>query len=257
MIIFLIASALGANSIFFQRVYDGPGTANLGAIKEIHLLYLILIPVLAAVLCTTLSDRFEKYLCCLCVLLSGLYLVYSFRWDHSNISFGYLSYAYRGLCNFLLLGVLSLAAAQRFGFTPFKGVSSAHNAKVPCLAIAATSFLISMSWPMLFHTYGFYRWAQRFETAAIELKAHTHIDQTTINTNHGWTHGYNWMWGNPSTSILLRGDAKAIILNNSTHTGPEPIDPNTIDAYPLRATQIGVLRSSLARPFEKRSLLFP
>ena len=42
VIIFLMASALGANSILFQRSYDGQGTANLGAFKEIHLLYLVL-----------------------------------------------------------------------------------------------------------------------------------------------------------------------------------------------------------------------
>jgi 3'-5' exoribonuclease len=36
------------------------------------------------------------------------------------------------------------------------------------------------------------------------------------------------MWGNPSTSILLRGNAEAMILNNTAHKGFEPI---MIDGY--------------------------
>jgi hypothetical protein len=41
-IIFLIAVYVGVRSAFFQRSYDGQSVANLGAITEIHLLYLLL-----------------------------------------------------------------------------------------------------------------------------------------------------------------------------------------------------------------------
>ena len=258
MLAFLFAVYLGANSVFFQRSYDGTGAANLGALREIHLLYLLLMPALAGALCTAYVRnrvRWEKTIVIVMVLLSGLYLLYSFRWDHSNISFGYLSYAYRGLCNFLLLGALSLAVAQRF-FPRLFGVDSKVE-PASYLSVVVIFFFLSMAYPLVYHSYGFYKWAQRFEAQAIALETHTPIDKTTINKNHGWTFSYNWPWGNPSTSILLRGNAGAVILNNSTHTGPEPIDLTRIEKNPLLPADLSGVAVGDQRLFQKRSLLYP
>jgi len=111
---------------------------------------------------------------------------------------------------------------------------------------------------MLYHTYGYYRWAQRFEQAAISIKVHTPIDKTTINTNHSWNGGYNWMWGNAFTSILLRGNAEAIVLNNSTFISPEPSIYDNLDLRdPLGSNNQATYDKYPLAQFEKKSLLFP
>jgi hypothetical protein len=256
-IMFSISVYVGARSTFFQRSYDGKGAANLSALLEIHLIYLILVPALVASLCFDLSKRSRAWILISLLSLAGMYMLYVFRWESGDISFGYYSYAYRALCCFLLIGVLSLAILIRFWPDLIKGNSVDATRDYP-LAIGAGIFFLSMSCLMLYHTHGYYKWAQRFELEVIALKAHTPIDKTKINSNHGWTHGYNWMWGNPSTSILLRGNAEAMVLNNSKHQGPEPgvyenvrtgdaalpMDRPTYELYPLR-------------PFRKSGLLFP
>jgi hypothetical protein len=257
VVIFSIGVYVGARSTFFQRSYDGKGAANLNALAEIHLAYLMLLPALIAGLCTKHSASIRKGLILCILILVTTYLLYSFRWDHRNISFGYLSYAYRALCCFLLIGVLALATATRFWSDRFR-VESPSSLGSTYLAIGATVFFLPMAWIMLYHTYGYYKWAQRFEQTAVALQVHTPIDKTAINSTHGWTDGYNWMWGNPSTSILLRGNAEAMVLNHSNHRDPQsgqyenvrpgeaelPMDRPRLDPYPLK-------------PFRKNGLLYP
>jgi hypothetical protein len=254
--VFLFSVYVGARSTFFQRSYDGKGAANLSALAEPHLLYLMMVPAIIALMCTGYGQRIKYWLVTAVVISVSLYAIYVYRWDQSNISYGYFSYAYRALCSFLLMGVLTLATGLRFWPTVFD-TSGRYADNSSYVALAAMIFFSSMTWMMLYHTHGYYKWAQRFEKEAIAINRHTPIDQTTINTNHGWTHGYNWMWGNPSTSILLRGNAEAMILNNSSHKGPEPgiyenvkpgdavlpMDRQNFETYPLR-------------PFEKKGLLF-
>jgi hypothetical protein len=252
---FLTATYVGVRSTFFERNYDGSGAANFSAFKEIYFLYLLLVPILIVLLNTQYGRKLEKLLVSCLMVLSGLYLLYTFRWDQTNISFGYFSYAYRVLCNFLLLGILTLTAALYFWPNTFKLRSEATLSTG--LSIGAIVFFISMAWPMLYHTYGFYKWAQRFEAQTLVIQTHTHIDQTPININHGLTHGYNWMWGNPSTSILLRGNAEAMILNNSAYKGFEPINSEASNGQPNAPKGRAADEKYPLRPFEKKSLLFP
>jgi hypothetical protein len=254
-VLFIAAAYVGARSTFFERNYNGGGAANFSAFKEIYLQYLIFMPLLVVLLCTTFAQKFKKIVVASLIAFSGLYLLYTFRWDQTNISFGYFSYAYRALCSFLLLGVLTLAAALFFWPNTFKRRSQATGNA--WLAIGAMAFFVSMAWPMLYHTYGFYKWAQRFETQALSIQAHTHIDKTPINRSHGLTDGYNWMWGNPSTSILLRGNAEAMILNNTAHKGFEPINPEATSGQPNEPKDRASYEKYSLRPFEKKSLLYP
>ena len=221
VVIFLISAYVGGRSALFQRAYDGKGAANLGALSDVHFLYLIFVPAMVGLLCTEHTRRFRTVVLASIVTLTGLYLIYAFRWDQSNISYGYFSYAYRTLCCFLLLGVLSLAIALRFWSRTEQAKPTALTANA-YLAVGVTIFFSSMAVLMLYHTHGYYKWAQRFEQEAIALKTHTPIDKTGINTNHGWTHSYNWGWGNPSLSILLRGNAEAMVLNHSDQNSVEP-----------------------------------
>lgn len=256
-VIFLIAVYVGVRSAFFQRSYDGQSVANLGAITEIHLLYLLLMPASLVCLCAEYGRQVHKWLFASVILLAVLYLMYAFRWDQRNISYGYYSYAYRVLCCFILLGVLSLASAWRFWPQLFKtNAFSASSSRY--FSMGSFVFFMSMAWLMLYHTYGYYRWAQRFEQAAISIKVHTPIDQTTINTNHSWNGGYNWMWGNAFTSILLRGNAEAIVLNNSTFISQEPSIYDNLDLRdPLGSNNQATYDKYPLAQFEKKSLLFP
>lgn len=255
LVCFLISFYTGAKSTFFDRPYDGQGTANLGAFTQLHFLYLLCMPALLAITCINRNRRINAVLGIFCVVISMAYLGYTFRWDQSQISFGYQSYAYRALCCFLLLGSLLLAVI--FHYKPaFLRLDRPSSIVFP-LSIGTAAFFISLALPLLFHTYGFYKWAQRFEAEALAITRHTHIDHTRINTNHGWTHGYNWMWGNPSTSILLRGNAEAIILNNSTHAGFDPVDHKTIARDPLQPISNSTKSNGQTTRYVKRSLLFP
>jgi hypothetical protein len=210
---FLISSYIGLQSVFFQRPYDARSTANLGALTEIHLLYLVTIPLMASVLATA-SGKICK---CITFFLAGilviLYVIYTLRWDKSHISFEYLSYAYRALCG-LLLGQLLVCAA----YIHYTRCSLNRKNSLfwdTCLGIIATAFFISLSLPMLSSTNKFHIWLKRFEATALEITTNTPINLTDINMNHGLNQGPNWMWGNVYTSILLRGDATAVILNNT------------------------------------------
>lgn len=255
--IFLWSAYIGGRSTFFQRTYDGQSAANLSALTEIHLVYLIAMPALLMFLFTEYGRQFHKWICASVLLLAALYLFYVFRWDHRNISYGYYSYAYRALCCFLLLGVLSLASAWRFWPQLFKtkAISVSNDSYI---SVAVVVFFMSMAWLMLYHTYGYYKWAQRFEQAAMTLKSHAPIDKTAINTNHGLTYGYNWMWGNPFTSILLRGNAEAVVLNRSAFISAEPSKYDNLDSRDPKGanSQVEYDKYPLA-PFEKKAPLFP
>lgn len=256
VVIFLIATYIGGRSALFQRAYDGSGVANFGALTDIHFLYLILVSATLTLLCIKHARRIRAVLLAGAIVVVGFYLIYAFRWDHTNISYGYFSYAYRMLCCFLLLGVLSLATIVRFWPSVYQAEPTESMIDV-YLTIGVTAFFISMALLMLHNTHGYYLWAQRFEREAVALKTHTPIDQTGINTNHGWAHSYNWPWGNPSTSILLRGNAEAMVLNHSQQLG---IVPGVYENVRLGAEGLQIETSQLEiypfRSFKKRGLLY-
>ena len=256
LVIFLIAAYVGGRSVLFERSYNGKGAANLSALTEIHLLYLMVMPALIALLYTEYARRYKAWLLLGIILMAGLYILYVLRWDHTNISYGYLSYAYRTLCCFLLLGVLSIAVALRFWPQVFKATSPPVSAD-RCIAVGTAVFFVTMAGLMIYHTQGYYKWAQRFEQVAVSLKTNTPIDQTPINTNHGFTYGYNWGWGNPSLSILLRGNAEAMVLN---HQDNQSVESSRYENVRLGDTNRGEQPTQYdlhpLKPFEKKSLLF-
>jgi hypothetical protein len=216
LVFFLISSYVGFQSAFFQRSYDGRSTANLSALTEIHFIYLLAIPLLIALLCIVASNKFKKILWVAIVLLICFYSLYALRWDHTNISFGYLSYAYRALVGVLLAEIIVSAMVLNYYFRP-PSVTARHLASDARLGLIVTFFFMPLACLMLFHTHGFYKWCQRFEAEVMAVKHHTYINKTKINANHGMNSGYNWPWGNSYTSILLRGNAEALILNSSDY----------------------------------------
>jgi hypothetical protein len=256
LVIFLISAYVGGRSALFERAYNSKSAANLSAMTEIHILYLAAMPMLITLLCTDYARRFRALLLGNILLIAVLYVLYTFRWDHSNISFGFFSYAYRTLCCFLLLGVLSLATALRFWPQLFN-LPLSPNGTTRHLAIGAIAFFATMTGLMLYHTHGYYQWAQRFEQEAIALQMHTPINQTGINPNGNYTNGYNWGWANPSLSILLRGNAEAMVLNHIDNRGVESSRYENVRAVD---TQSDVVHSTYdpypLKHFEKKGLLF-
>jgi hypothetical protein len=214
-------------------------------------------PALIATNAISLPHRIRTWMATGIMLMAICYMAYIFRWDQTNISYGFLSYAYRTLCCFLLLGVLSVAVAFRFWPQIFM-MKAGHNAANGYLAQGAMIFFVTMAGPLLYHTLGYSKWLQKFEQTSVSLTGHKAIDKTNINSNSGMMHGYNWGWGNPSLSILLRGNAEAMVLNHSDNTGTaepsvyENLKPDSgitqnqkpgFDLYPLKL-------------FQKRALLF-
>ena len=105
--------------------------------------------------------------------------------------------------------------------------------------------------------YGFYKWIGRFEAEASNLQRNTHINESSINTNHGMNSGYNWPWGNSYTSILLRGDAKAFLLNHSDYRSS--LFNLYEDAYPGTKFDPALIDYHVVYPFgliRKASMLF-
>ncbi len=264
LIPFIISFYVGARSVFYERSFNGPSTANLSAFKEVHLLFLVLLPAIIFSLASNIFQRYKFLILILIFSIVLIYLYYTFRLDQSNISYGYLSYAYRALCCFLLLYILTFATIFRFWSERIKAISFATSNIF--LSIATIIFFSSMSYMMLYHTFGYYKWIKGFEKQAISLKINTPIDKTSINTNHGLTYGYNWGWGNPSLSILLRGNAEAMVLNstrnhiglNADAKGNLPGDFENIkeNDWISQNNQLDSFTYRL-KPFVKKGLLFP
>lgn len=253
---FFASMYVGGRSVFHERSYDGSSTANIGALKEIHLLYLVLLPILITTLVSRYFIRVKYFISFFVIVLVAMYLVYAFRWDHSNISYGYLSYAYRALCCFLMLFIFALATIIRFWPEQFKALPlSLNNNQV---SITATVFFLSMAVLLLFHTYGYYKWIKQFERVAVSLTSNISIDKAGISKNYALTSDYNWGWGNPSTSILMRGNAEAMVLNNSSTIGTEPGDfENTRENDSFLNTSRPESWTYRLKPFIKNGLLFP
>lgn len=256
-LVFLVSVYVGGRSTFFERAYNSKGAANLSALTEIHLLYLMAMSAMIAAVAISLPHRIRTWMATSITLMAICYMAYIFRWDQTNISYGFLSYAYRTLCCFLLLGVLAAAVACRF-WPQFFMMKAERSAADGYLVEGAMIFFLTMVGPLLYHTLGYSKWLQKFEQTSVSLTEHKAIDKTNINSNSGMMHGYNWGWGNPSLSILLRGNAEAMVLNHSDNTGTaepsvyENIKPDSgkmspqtaeVDLYPLK-------------PFEKRAPLF-
>lgn len=263
-LVFLISIYIGARSVFLERSYNGASTANLSALTELHFLFLALLPLLIFSLASNYFQHFKFLILIGVGLFVFVYLFYTFRWDQSNISYGFYSYAYRALCCFLLFFILSITCV--FKFWPERLKANSFSSSNIYLSIAATMLFTSMAYLMFYHSYGYYKWLKSFEKEAIALKINTSIDKTSINTNHGLTYGYNWGWGNPSTSILLRGNAEALVLNSSkNHIGLSADGKGSLpgDFENIRENDLTSQNKQLdnfiyrLKPFVKNGRLFP
>jgi hypothetical protein len=164
--------------------------------------------------------------------VSCLYLVYVWRWDASGISYGYYSYAYRSLGAFMLLGILFFA--WFWYVQPFSFLRNVFQLNERLLACVVSAVFCVQAGLLLVHTSGYYRWLKGFEAESLVIEGLVPIDETQFNKGHSSLSGYNWPWSNATLSVLLRGNAEAIITNAKNFDGWETFDPKTIDKYPLK-----------------------
>jgi hypothetical protein len=220
-------------SMLFQREYSLTGTTNTKAFFEWPLLYLELLCGLYCLAWFNLRKHVVTIAYLLAIGVSILYVFYVVRWDRTNLSFAFLSYAYRPHSALMLVSLLFVA----WGIQLFNRTSIVTTKNVGLLCIVATCSLSTLGAQVLFHTHGYYQWLKRFEFEALRVTQTVHIDHTIINPSNNWVGSYNWPWSNAMLSILLRGNAVGIILNPSNHNGWENIDPGSVDFYPLSSYQ--------------------
>jgi hypothetical protein len=104
----------------------------------------------------------------------------------------------------------------------------------PLLACTVSLVFLVQACMLLGHTFGYYQWLKAFEAEAARIEGLVPIDRTEFNKGHSSLSGYNWPWSNSTLSVLLRGNAEAIITNASDFTAWETFDPRKIEKYPLK-----------------------
>lgn len=231
--LYLFSAYVGAHSTFYDRNENLRAAINYGAIFEPHVLYLILMIVFATLMLVgRLRNVAKVTVAVFAAILSILYILYILRWDTSGISYGFYSYAYRSLGAFMLVGILFIAwVITAFPALVRRGVIMVS---VPLLACVVSLVFFLQSGILLFHTVEYYRWLKTFEAAAMAVDGLVPIDQTILGKGYGPISGYNWPWSNATLSVLLRGNAEAMITNASNFNGWETFDPQTIEIYPLK-----------------------
>lgn len=230
---YLYAAYIGVRSTFYDRAEDLRATINYGALFEFHVLYLILMIACAGLmLIGPIRSVTKAVFAVMAAILSALYILFILRWDTSGISYGFYSYAYRSLGAFMLVGILCLA----WVITAFPALVKYGVVKVsvPLLACVVSLVFFLQSGTLIFHTLGYYRWLKTFEAAALTVDGLVPIDHTILGKGYASISGYNWPWSNATLSVLLRGNAEAMITNASNFDGWETFDPRTIERYPLK-----------------------
>ena len=220
-------------SMLFQREYSLTSTTNTKAFLEWPLLYLEVLCGLFCLAWFNLRKPVATVAYLVAIGVSILYFLYVIRWDRTNLSFAFLSYAYRPHSALMLVSLLFVA----WGIQLLNRTSIVTKKNIGLLCIVATCSLSTLGAQVLFHTNGYYQWLKRFESEALRVTQTVHIDHTIINPSNNWIGGYNWPWSNAMLSILLRGNAVGIILNPSNYSGWENIDPGAVDFYPLSRYQ--------------------
>jgi hypothetical protein len=231
--LFLYAAFVGVRSTFFYRHEDLQATINYHALFEPHVSYLLwMIASAMLMVLAPLSSWLKNVVAGLALLASLIYLVFLWRWDKSGISYGFYSYAYRSLGAFMLAGILFCVWLINVAPSIFR--HQVFKLNEPLLACIVSLVFLVQACMLLGHSFGYYRWLKAFEKEALLTEGLVPIDQTEFNKGFGSVSGYNWPWSNATLSVLLRGNAEAIITNASNFDGWETFDPKTIEKYPFK-----------------------
>jgi hypothetical protein len=97
--------------------------------------------------------------------------------------------------------------------------------------------------PNLTHALGFYNFLRIFHSEVVSRTGFVPIEATPLRDGNRWE--YDWVWTNPSLSLLLRDNpGQAVILNPNSYYSEwwEPFDPRKsmpdLSRYRLNASSL-------------------
>lgn len=217
---FIISFFIALNSILHPHSPGNlAGALNFRILlKNNQFIYLVLMTCLWLLSLRYRSNIFVAIVS-LTTLLTSLYFLSSeINWNAPN-----QYYDFRTASGLFLFFILSISG---FLLLYSKTFDQLHNSKG--LAIVSLLLFASLSYVTINHTIQYLNWTKKYQVFAINNSGLTPIDQIITPDFKVLDRKFNWPWTNPTLSILLRGNADAIILNQTSYTGWQPFDPNLI-----------------------------
>lgn len=222
-IFFVISFFIALQSILYPH---SPGNLS-GALnfqllfKNNQFIYLIFMMVLCFLAFFVRSKLFILVI----AALSGVTSIYFFFVQSFwNIPAQY--YEFRTVSSLFLFLILAISMATEI---TTKSFDSSKTITKPSFVICSFLLFCTLSYVTLHHTFGFLKWAKKYEILSSQNSGLVPINLIGTRSILDAGNKFNWPWANPTLSILLRGSADAIILNQSNYSGWEPFDPKTIN----------------------------
>jgi len=137
------------------------------------------------------------------------------------------SYAFRSVSG-IMLGFIFVVYSLGIGFNRLL-VSSGYQSVLKTNGetyLLIFLFFMTMSIITLVSTIHFSRWLMVFEATVTQTADWTYIDNSQLY--HPERLGYDWLWTNPTLSIVLRGDGKAGLMNSKAYDGWQPFEPTSM-----------------------------
>jgi hypothetical protein len=228
--LFLTGFTIALRALMYLRSAQSTSdAANLiGSFQSTQFAYLSVLTICIITYFFTNNKKYINIALSSAILCSLLFILHKSSWQSP-----YMSYSFRAMSGLLLCAILFIIFIYYFFgevYLPIK-----RNQFNSTLSFVGFTLTISLCIPFYYNTFGYIKWISSVEQQALNISTSTPIDLTTINIDHGWNSGFNWMWTNTTLSIILRGNAQAIILNNSHYHDWEPFDPKVVDPYILNS----------------------
>src|SRR6516165_7941913 len=156
-------------------------------------------------------------------------------------------YGSRALCSGVLFVGLGAVAIWHFRTHAYADEAVISPAKMPRSVWAMPALVFgALLVPNLTHALGFYNFLRTFHSEVVSRTGFVPIEATPLRDGNRWE--YDWVWTNPSLSLLLRDNpGQAIILNPSSYHpgllwGWETFDPRKsmpdLSRYRLNASSL-------------------
>ena len=226
--LFAVSSAISAWSIIYPRDPAVLGNAMqlYWLIESKHFIYLVGMIILITVALTNPVKKINYWVAFSAIFASIIYIANSNFWNPAGLHYQIRSVS--GLCLFVIF--FAGASYKLFPsiFCKFLTLQNTNTAGFIVLLV-----YVSLAAAFVFKLSAFYAWAQNFEKEAISISTFTPINRSNIYFTNQKPSEFEAGWTNPCMSILLRGNAKWVLLNNTNYGGWQPFDPTKISANPL------------------------
>ena len=161
--------------------------------------------------------------------LSAAYLALPQTWITASRHYGFRTVS--GLWLFVILGAAMLSRRRRSAFSTVE-----HRRRATGYASLAVLLLFgTLMLPFAIKLQRYDQWLTAFQGACMKSSTWQPVDQVDTIQRHPGNNEFGWGWTNPSMCILMRGNAKAGLLNATTYDGWQPMDPRQLTSNPLAA----------------------